>query len=186
MKGRELKRELRVPRDIEEVFPFFADPCNLDVLMPPWLGLRILTPRPISMWEGTLIDYRLSIRGIPLRWRSEITVWEPPHRFVDEQVRGPYRYWRHEHSFEKHGGETVIRDHVHYRAPGWVLEPAIHRLLVRPTLERLFAYRHARMRERFGVTNQNPGGVDAEQPPASLPPHETPAPPRPPAGPRRS
>ena len=101
MKKRELTRELRVPRDIEEVFPFFADPFNLGLLTPPRFRLQILTPRPISMWEGTLIDYRLYVAGIPLRWTSDITVWEPPHRFVDEQVRGPYRYWRHAHTFEK-------------------------------------------------------------------------------------
>jgi ligand-binding SRPBCC domain-containing protein len=92
--------EMWVPRPIAEVFALFGDAGNLEQLTPPSLGLRVLTPRPINLRAGTIIDYRLRLGLLPLHWRSEITVWEPPHRFVDTQLRGPYRHWVHKHSFE--------------------------------------------------------------------------------------
>lgn len=153
---RELVAELWVPATPEDVFSFFADPFNLDELTPASLRFEILTPAPIEVREGTVIDYRLSIHRIPLRWRSLITSWEPPHRFVDEQVRGPYRYWRHEHLFSERAGGTLIRDHVRYSSPGRILEPILHRLFVRPDLERIFRYRTAHLGRRFGASRAAP------------------------------
>ena len=137
---------------METVFSFFSNARNLEVLTPPWLRFRVVTEGEIRMSRGTRIDYRLRLRGLPLRWRSEITAWEPPHRFVDEQVVGPYRSWIHEHRFgldERPGrGPVVIAsDEVHYQAPGGRL---IDRFLVAPDLDRIFRYRRARLRERFG------------------------------------
>src|ERR1700743_161171 len=98
---REFKSEiwLRVPP--EKGFPFFADACNLETITPPWLSFKVITPRPIAMHEGTLIDYKLHIHGLPVRWRTRISKWQPSYCFVDEQLRGPYRQWIHEHTFEE-------------------------------------------------------------------------------------
>ena len=152
---REFSSELLVPLGIDKVFPFFSDPFNLEELTPPWLRFKILTTAPIDMRAGAVIDYRLSIRGLPVRWSSEITAWEPPHRFVDEQIRGPYRYWSHEHRFEPTDGGTLICDRVRYLAPGWILEPVLHRVFVRPDVERVFRYRIAQLEERFGVVKRS-------------------------------
>jgi ligand-binding SRPBCC domain-containing protein len=136
-----------LPRPLAELFPFFADAANLERITPPWLGFHILTPPPVEMRQGALIDYRLRVRGIPLRWRTRIAVWEPPARFVDEQVRGPYRLWVHEHTFAEQEGGTLCRDHVRYAVPGGEL---VHRLLVRPDVERIFAWRQQVLRDLFG------------------------------------
>jgi ligand-binding SRPBCC domain-containing protein len=146
MRIREFIAEQTLPRPIAEVFPFFSDAGNLEALTPPWVHFHILTPRPIEMRVGTLIDYRLRIHGVPVRWRSEITVWEPPHRFVDEQRRGPYRLWRHEHVFEPRDGGTLCRDHVQYAVP---FDFLTHRWLVRPDIERIFAFRHEQLAHFF-------------------------------------
>ena len=134
MRTFELTSEVLLPRRLAEVFPFFADAGNLERLTPPWLRFRVLTPERIEMRPGAIIDYRLRLRGVPIRWRSEITAWEPPFRFVDEQRRGPYRLWIHEHRFEERAGQTLASDHVRYAVPGGRL---VHRILVRPDLERV-------------------------------------------------
>lgn len=132
-----------VPRSIEETFSFFADAFNLQEITPPWLRFEILTPPPISMAAGALIDYRIRIRGIPVRWRTCITEWSPPYRFVDEQIQGPYRLWRHEHVFTEDAqtGGTCMLDRVTYAIPGWVLAPMINRFYVKNDLDRIFRYR---------------------------------------------
>jgi len=145
---RRLERETTLPRELSEVFAFFADPANLELLTPPWLKFRILTPPPIEMAPGARIDYRISLRGIPTPWTSEITIWEPPHRFVDTQIKGPYRSWVHEHRFGSAGRGTVVSDTVEYEVPGGSL---VHRLLVRPDLEKIFAYRTEQLKRRFGT-----------------------------------
>ncbi len=131
----------------DEVFAFFADAENLEHLTPHTLRFRILTPVPIEMRAGALIDYRLRIRGVPVRWQSEITAWEPPYRFVDEQRRGPYRWWQHEHRFTDDNGATRVEDRVYYGVPGGAL---VHGLLVSREVQRIFRYRHDRLVERFG------------------------------------
>jgi ligand-binding SRPBCC domain-containing protein len=146
-----LTTELWLPRPIEEVFAFFADAHNLDILTPPWLHFRILTPYPIEMCQGATIAYRLRWRGVPLSWRTEISLWEPPSRFIDRQVDGPYRQWVHEHRFEARDGGTLMRDRVDYAVPGWLLAPLVARLLVGPDVRRIFCYREAKMRELFGT-----------------------------------
>jgi len=136
----------RVTASIDEVFSFFSYAGNLDRLTPRFLRFQILTPGPMAMGAGTLIDYRLQIHGVPIRWQSEITAWDPPCRFVDEQRRGPYRLWIHEHCFRRIGGETEITDRVDYAVPGGRL---VHRLFVRRDLARIFDYRRKRLTEYF-------------------------------------
>lgn len=130
-----------VPRPLDEVFAFFGDAQNLDRITPPWLHFRTLTPAPLVMQAGTHIDYRLRLRRIPLRWRSAITVWEPPHRFVDEQLRGPYKLWIHEHTFHEENGGTRLHDHITYAVPGGWLAPLVQSWLVGPDIARIFTYR---------------------------------------------
>lgn len=130
--------EQLLPGNPNAVWSFFADPRNLERITPPWLRFRVLTPEPIELRAGTLIDYALRWRVFPIRWRTLISCWEPPHRFVDEQLRGPYRLWRHEHRFEAVGNRTLMTDRVEYRAPvAWISHP----LMVRRDVERIFAYR---------------------------------------------
>lgn len=136
-----------LPRPRAEVFEFFSDAGNLEKLTPALLRFQILTPLPIAMRPGALIDYRLRVHGLPITWRTEITEWEPPVRFADQQLRGPYRLWHHEHRFEEVEGGTLATDRVHY---AFLPVPGVHRLLVEPDLRRIFAYRLERMRERFG------------------------------------
>jgi ligand-binding SRPBCC domain-containing protein len=142
----EFKSEIWLPRRIEEVFAFFAQPANLNSITPRWLSFRMVTPVPVEMRVGTSLDYRLRIRGFPVRWRSKITAWEPPHRFMDEQIRGPYRLWIHEQSFKLRDGGTLVRDHVRYAV---LFDWALHKLVVRPDVERIFTYGIESLRRRF-------------------------------------
>jgi ligand-binding SRPBCC domain-containing protein len=119
----------------------------------------VLTARPIEMRAGALIDYRLRLRGVPLRWQSEITTWESPHRFVDEQRRGPYRQWIHTHTFEDQAGGTMVRDQVLYRLYGPdVLTRAVNAILVAPDTRRIFAFRHAALEDCLGLAGQTRSG----------------------------
>lgn len=145
--GYVLRTACTVPRQLEEVFAFFSDATNLETLTPPHLKFQVLTPAPLEMREGLHIEYRLRVHGIPLRWTSEITVWDPPHRFIDEQRRGPYRYWRHEHSFEARQDGTRVIEVVHYSAPGGAL---VHRYVVQRDLQRIFLFRQHKLAEIFG------------------------------------
>ena len=144
--GYTLTAEIWLPRSRPEVFAFFADAGNLEALTPAWLRFEILTPRPIGMQAGALIDYRLRVHGWPVRWQTRIAVWEPPVRFVDEQLRGPYRLWRHEHTFEETAGGTRVRDVVHYAVLGGAL---VNALFVRPDLRKIFSYRQEKLAERL-------------------------------------
>ncbi len=139
-----------LPVSRSSAFEFFADAANLEAITPPWLHFHIVTPLPIEMEQGTLIDYGLKVRGIPMRWRTEISAWEPPFRFVDRQLRGPYRLWEHTHEFEETEDGTRMRDTVDYSVLGGAL---IEPFLVRPDLRRIFTYRNAQIRAHFGVTD---------------------------------
>lgn len=143
---RTLDTRQRIPCGREEVFRFFADPRNLESITPPILRFEILSSGHLEMRAGLRIEYRLRLHGWPLRWQSEITAWEPPHRFVDEQQRGPYRAWIHEHRFEERDGGTLVTDHVRYLVPGGAL---VDRLFVRPDLRRIFSYRRKKLEEFF-------------------------------------
>ncbi|MDP2480058.1 MAG: SRPBCC family protein [Candidatus Palauibacterales bacterium] len=144
-----LQAETTVPRPLGEVFAFFAAAENLQRLTPPEMDFRIMTPLPIPMAAGTLIDYRLRLFGMPFRWRTRIDRWEPPDRFVDEQLEGPYAVWVHTHSFREVEAGTRVRDHVRYALPvypaGELAFP-----VVRLQLRRIFGYRKRRLRELLG------------------------------------
>ena len=142
-----LETELWLPRPLGEVFAFFSDAANLEALTPPWLHFRILTPKPIAMHAGTLIDYSIRVHGIPISWQSEITVWDPPNRFVDVQRRGPYRQWDHTHSFAAVNGGTLVSDSVEFDVPfsfaaGW---------FVKRDVRKIFDFRHQSLLRRFGA-----------------------------------
>ncbi len=147
MRTRTLERELWLPRPVEEVFAYFSDAHNLDALTPPWLHFRILTPKPIAVHAGTLIHYSIRVHGIPISWQSEITVWDPPNRFVDVQRRGPYRQWDHTHSFAAVSGGTLVSDSVEFDVPfsfaaGW---------FVKRDVRKIFEFRHQALLRRFGA-----------------------------------
>lgn len=147
MPGFTLRSTQWLPRPPEEIFPFYSDAYRLEELTPPLLRFQVVTPPPIEMRAGVEIDYRLRLHGIPMKWRSRITLWEPPHRFVDEQISGPYRTWIHEHRFIEQDGGTLVDDLVEYdMLAGWLAD----RLLVRRDLRRIFAYRQERLAEIFG------------------------------------
>jgi ligand-binding SRPBCC domain-containing protein len=137
-----LHREQLLPHAPDVVFPFFADARNLEAITPPLLRFRVTTPEPITMAAGTLLDYRLRIHGVPVRWRTLIEDWAPPHRFADTQRRGPYARWHHTHTFRPAGdGRTLMTDTVRYAIGFGPLGELAHRLVVRHDLERIFDYR---------------------------------------------
>ena len=151
-----LSRRQLVPGPLDEVFGFFSNPANLARITPPWLAFQMVTPLQ-EMREGLLIDYRIRPLGIPQRWRSAITLWDPPNRFVDEQIVGPYRSWHHLHEFVAVEGGTEIRDMVRYALPLGPLGHLAHALMVRRQLESIFAYRERVIRELFGGTDGRMG-----------------------------
>ncbi len=146
MKTYWLKKTIWLAQPRGQVFEFFANPGNLNRLTPAWLNFAIITPETQQMKQGTLLDYRLRIRGIPIRWQSEISLWQPPHRFVDRQIKGPYSLWVHEHTFDERDHGTVVSDQVEYAVPGGSL---VQKFLVAPDLERIFDYRHKVLAELF-------------------------------------
>jgi ligand-binding SRPBCC domain-containing protein len=151
VRAHRVETRMWLPRPPAEVFPFFADALNLEAITPPWLGFSVLTPSPIPMHAGTHIEYRLRLHGVPLRWLTEIAAWEPPHRFVDRQLSGPYELWEHEHRFRAAGAGTVMSDQVAYRIRGGRLADLIGDAAVaRRDLRRIFEFRAQALRARFG------------------------------------
>jgi ligand-binding SRPBCC domain-containing protein len=146
MKERLFRDELLLTRPRAEVFPFFAEARNLEKITPPWLKFEVLTPDPIEMRPGTLIDYRIHVHGIPIRWRTEIIAWDPPHRFIDVQLTGPYKLWHHTHTFEELGETTLCRDEVRYWPRGGAI---IDRLFVHRDVLTIFQYRTQKLLEIF-------------------------------------
>lgn len=143
-----LSTDFWVPLNRPHVFEIFSNAFKLEQLTPPWLNFRVLTPGPIEMRSGRLIDYQIRLHGIPVRWRTEITRWEPPFRFTDSQIRGPYRRWVHTHTFEELDGGTLVRDRVEYSALGGSVT---NYFFVRAELRRIFNYRHNRLPDLLGV-----------------------------------
>jgi ligand-binding SRPBCC domain-containing protein len=142
-----LTRSLKLPISRAEAFAFFSDAGNLERITPPALKFHIITPQPIRVRQGTLIDYRLKVRGIPVRWQTEISVWDPPHAFVDRQLHGPYKQWIHRHTFvEIDKNTTLIEDEVKYRV-GFAPFGEMAHLLVRRELDHIFDYRQKRVAE---------------------------------------
>ena len=145
----ELKKKVTIPAPIEDVFSFFSDAGNLNLITPPWLYFKILTPLPIVMEKNALIDYAIKLLGLQFVWKTEIAVWQPPDKFIDRQIKGPYRVWEHTHMFMEKGEGTQMEDVVRYAVPGFVLSPLIHFLFVRPRLEKIFAFREQRLLALF-------------------------------------
>jgi ligand-binding SRPBCC domain-containing protein len=145
-----LQREITVPQPLPVVFEFFSKAQNLEILTPPWLRFQILTPQPIMMRPGATIAYQLRVRGIPLRWLTEIERWDPPYEFIDIQIKGPYKFWRHTHRFRELESGTRIADIVDYTLPFGVLGRMVHHLQVAKDLAMIFDYREQRVRALLG------------------------------------
>ena len=144
-----LETEIWLPHTPEEVFEFFHDAANLQAITPPWLDFKIVTPLPIEMKPGALIDYRLKLYGIPFGWRTQITSWQPNDYFVDSQLKGPYKQWVHTHRFESRDGGTWMQDRVEYKVPGGPLSPLVNTWFVRQNVEKIFEYRKMKIYQIF-------------------------------------
>lgn len=149
MRAYVLERRQVVPRRVADIFPFFADAANLDLLTPSWMRFEIRTPLPVTMQAGLLLDYRIRWRGIPLRWRTLIEEWHPNERFVDRQIRGPYRLWHHTHLFEPHPSGTLMTDIVRYALPFGLLGRIAHGFSVRRDVAAIFDYRYLQIERLF-------------------------------------
>ena len=157
MKVHELVQHQMVAAPLAEVFPFFAQPENLARITPPSLGFEVLTPTPLVMQQGAVIDYVVKLGKLPVRWRTLITAYDPPHRFVDEQLLGPYSFWHHTHTFaETPDGGTELGDTVRYCLPLYPLGELAHGVLVRRQLDRIFSYRRRVIADRFGASKEQP------------------------------
>jgi ligand-binding SRPBCC domain-containing protein len=139
-----------VPRPIDDVFEFFSRAENLQELTPVWMHFKILSVAPQPVQRGTLIRYGLRWRIFPIRWTTEIVEWDPPHRFVDVELKGPYKLWRHEHRFIVEGDKTRIEDEVHYELPFGFLGRIAHEVKVRRDVETIFEYRKRAVEKKFG------------------------------------
>ena len=152
--------EIWLPYPVRTVFDFFKRAENLEQITPPWLNFRILGVSSEKLTQGTMIDYQLTLYGVPFRWRTEIAVWAPPYLFVDAQRRGPYRKWVHTHRFVADNGGTRMSDQVVYQVPGWLLAPLIERHFVRRNVEMIFQYRRERILEIFPGEGQSTDYTD--------------------------
>lgn len=149
MRVETLKREQFLPVPPAKAFEFFADASNLEAITPPWLRFRIATRGQIDMRPGTLIEYRLRLHGLPVRWLTRIEFWEPGRGFTDVQICGPYRLWHHTHIFEPYEDGTRMRDTVRYALPLGLLGRLVRALVVRRDLERIFDFRRDAVAARF-------------------------------------
>jgi ligand-binding SRPBCC domain-containing protein len=147
-----LARSQRLAVPIERAFAFYGEARNLEAITPRWLGFRVTTPSAIEMRAGALIDYRLKLHGVRVRWRTRIEARDPPSSFVDVQLRGPYALWEHTHTFQRDGEQAVvIGDQVRYALPFGPLGELAHALFVRRDLQRIFDYRTQAVAELLGA-----------------------------------
>jgi len=153
MKYYELDVEQFIDQPVEKVFEFFSRPENLEEITPPRLGFTIMTPSPIPMEKGSLIDYTIRILGFSVHWRTLITSYDPPHGFVDEQIKGPYVLWHHRHSFKKENGGTIIRDTVRYAVLLGIIGRFLNLIWIQKDLKDIFAYRRKFIANKFGEQN---------------------------------
>lgn len=144
-----LEKTTIINRPLNEVFAFFSKAENLNALTPPELHFKINTPLPIEMFPGRIIDYQIKLNGIPFNWRTEICVWDPPHRFVDQQLKGPYVRWHHTHTFKSLGDHTEMTDRVEFLSPGWIFEPIINALFVERKVKEIFEFRERQLNLLF-------------------------------------
>lgn len=136
-----LHREQFIAKPLREVFAFFERPENLARITPPWMSFVTLTPSPVRMAEGSQIDYAIRLLGFRVRWTSVITAYEPPHRFEDKQLKGPYKSWVHRHEFMEKEGGTLVIDHVAYDVGYGIFGWLIDWLYVRWSLNKIFDFR---------------------------------------------
>jgi ligand-binding SRPBCC domain-containing protein len=148
------RSEQYIPQPVNKVFEFFSQAENLQKLTPEWLHFRILSVDPQPIGKGTLIQYSLRWRIFPIRWTTEIAFWQPPYRFIDVQLKGPYKLWRHEHRFVAEAGGTRIIDEVQYSLPLGLLGRLAHKLKVKQDVENIFAYRTQAVGNIFGVEDK--------------------------------
>lgn len=152
-----LVREQLVPLEVEQVFSFFSRAENLEALTPAWLNFKILSANPQPVQKGTMIHYKLRLRGVPLRWTTEILEWNPPFGFVDFQLSGPYKLWHHTHRFIAEGQNTRIVDEVLYDLPFGPLGKLAHAITVKRDVEKIFGFRQKKIRELFGTGSAERG-----------------------------
>ena len=139
----------QIDAPLDKVFDFFSKPENLSEITPAKLGFNILTPSPIKMEKGTLIDYTIKLMGIPLRWRSLITDYDPPKKFVDEQLKGPYSYWHHKHTFKEVDGGILIIDEITYALPIQAFRRIVHPVLIKTQLNQIFDFIFQTIKDKF-------------------------------------
>ena len=138
-----------VPSDMDTVFEFFSRPENLEKITPSSMGFNIITPSPIKMKEGAIIDYTVKIMGVPMRWRTMITSYKKNEYFVDEQLKGPYSYWHHRHSFKEVEGGVLIIDEITYALPIQAFRKIVHPVLIKPQIEQIFNFRFKTIQDKF-------------------------------------
>ena len=155
MKVYKIETSQYIKRSLAEVFDYFSRPENLAEITPSELNFRILTPQPLEMKQGTIIDYTIKLFKIPIHWRTLITVFEPPYRFVDEQIKGPYKLWHHTHIFKEITGGVEIHDSVSYSIPFGLLGRLLHAVWIRRDLERIFEHRKNVIDQIFSRNNED-------------------------------
>ena len=147
----ELTDHFVVKSTLADTWAFFGDAMNLPKITPPWMGFHVLTPAPIDMHTGTLIDYKVKVMGLPVKWRTRIIDWSPPRQFIDLQLRGPYTLWHHQHTFEQVDDGTACTDRVTYKVPAGGIGRLMNRFLIRKQLKEIFEYRSKIIDQTFGI-----------------------------------
>tara|TARA_Y100000385_G_C12891620_1_gene550216 strand:- start:104 stop:637 length:534 start_codon:yes stop_codon:yes gene_type:complete len=142
-------KEQFVPSDMETVFDFFSRPENLEKITPSSMGFNIITPKPIEMKDGAIIDYTVKILGVPVRWRTMITSYKKNEYFIDEQLKGPYSYWHHKHTFKEVEGGVLIIDEITYALPIQAFRKIVHPLIIKPQLKQIFDFRFQIIKDKF-------------------------------------